>query len=456
MKKQAKIILYGIIGVYILLFYAFMYSDILITTSHSVNFWDILFSGRISDFYRLSETDIKNAGYVVYNNADYDFIVYILFAVWNFPLWIVRKLTNVNIWESALAIAWAKSIILLFTLLSVRCMHKICKTLELSEKITKQVVLLFLTSSLLFSCIFVNSQYDIIYLYIMLEALNYYLKGKLKHFTILMAMTLPIKPFALFMFAPLVLYKEKNVIKIGLHTIGVLAPWLLLKILGPSGIDSGNIDNFLIIFRHKIELGNVTIYTFILFVLLFYLYCYSIDDSNDNEKFQRKSILISFLAFVSFFIICGGNPYWTILMMPFGYLLMGLNERQILLSVIIETIANISVIGSYVWRVPWCYDANTIRSTYVAKIWGYRLDDTDNVLEVIHKYMPMVYDLMTERAEGILFAIFIAGYSILIYVNCCKGKTLAFDGREIPEYVWGIRILLGVGVCMLPFIPYVL
>ncbi len=452
-----KKIFWGIISViYLLLFYAFMYSDILITTSHGINFWDILFDGNISDFYQLCRTDVNNAGYEIYNSADYDFVAYIVFAVWNFPLWVVRELFQVNIWESALAIAWAKSIVLLFTVLLTWCMVRICRLFELGQKKTRQVILLFFTSSLLFSCVFVNAQYDIIYLYFMLEALYCYFNNRMKRFTMFIAMTLPFKPFALFMFAPLLLYKEKNVIKLGLHIIGVLSPWIILKMIGPSGVDDGNLSNYLIMFRHKIEIGNVVMPTYFLFIFIFYFLCYSMPNNQEKRKFYKNSLLIVFSAYVAFFIICGGNPYWPILMVPFGCLLIGLNSSYGFLSVIIETISSVCMIGSYVWRVPWCYDVNIVRSTYVAKIWGNRFDDTNNILDIIHKYIPAVYDLAEERAQGLLFGLFIAGYIVFIIVNIFNDREFALKDRDISNYIFVIRFAIGVVVCMVPLVAYII
>ncbi len=143
-------------------------------------------------------------------------------------------------------------------------------------------------------------------------------------------------------------------------------------------------------------------------------------------------------------------------MVPFVCLLIGLNNSYSFISVIIETISSVCMIGSYVWQAPWCYDVNTLRSTYVAKIFGNRFDDTNNILDIIHKYIPMVYDLAAERAEGLLFGLFIAGYIVFIIINVFNDRDFALKDRDIPNYIFGVRFVIGVMVCMLPMVAYII
>lgn len=453
-SKEAYIKIICIIA-YLLLFYSFMYSDILITTSHAINLWDILFKGEIFHYYDLCVSDISNSAYEIFNIPGYDFLIYIVFALWNLPLWLARRFFSVNIWESAIAIAWAKSIVLLFTVLTIHCMSKICHTVCLNKKREKQVILLFLTSAIMTGSIIVMSQYDIIYLYLMLEALNYYLKKDMKKFTVFMAIALPFKPLSLFMFAPLLLYKEKNILKIALHTVAVFIPYFLLKVIFPAGVNAAYVQNMLVMFKNKIEIAHVEIPTYFLCVFVFYFICYILQTPEDDKKFYANSIFIAFIAYAIFFIVCGGNPYWSILILPFWCLMIGMNDNYILLGTILESIASIAFMASYVWAVPWAFDAKTIRSTYIAKIFGNRFDATNNILEMIHGIVPSLYDLALERIEGILFGIFFAAVIATIYIYCHNSKECAFKGKEISNYVFIIRAVLSFSVCLIPFIAYI-
>ena len=451
--KKVYWILLG--AIYLLLFYAFMYSDILITTSHGINLWDILFDGNVFDYYKFCTSDVSNAAYEIYNIPGYDFLIYIVFALWNLPIWIARRFFAVNIWESALAMMWAKSLILLFTILVAYSMIKICRTLLFEEKRIRQVLFLFLTSSLLGSCVFIMAQYDVIYLFFMLEALNCYLKKQMKRFTFYMAIALPFKPLSLFLFAPLLLYKEKNVFNICLHTMGVLLPLMIFKIVFASGVNEVNMSNVLIMFRNKIEIANIEIPIFLLAVFILYFLCYSLKTPQDDKEFQIGSLRIAFIAYAIFFVLCGGNPYWLILMVPFQYLLMVANESTAFLSSIIETITSICLVGCQIWQTCWCFDARLLRSTYMVKIYGERSDSTNNILDIIHNIAPSLYDLANERAAGILYGIFVAGIFAFIWVNYGKRKDNALEAREIPDYLFAVRLFLFIAECFVPIIAFI-
>lgn len=453
-KKQCMIV--GTVTVVTLLFfYAFMYSDILITTSFGINFWDVLFSGDIFHFYEICHSDVETAGYHIFNTPDYDFLIYIIFAIWNLPLWIVRKVAHINIWESALAIAWAKTIVLLFTILTIKAVDDICKTLKMDGKNRKDVMLLFATSSILYMSVFVTSQYDVIYLFVMLKAFDAYLKDDVWRFTAFLALTLPVKTLSVFLFPALLLYKEKNVLKICCHTVVLFLPWLLLRVIFPMGEENGgNVSNILVIFGQKIVFRNLEIPLFILAVIIFYIVCYVLKAPDDEKKAGLNSVRIAFLSYALFFILCATNPYWYILLLPFQCILTGLSEDRKYLNAILETVTSICYVGMYVWIIPWCFDVNLVRSTYVARIFGLRENSTDNILEILHTILPSVYEMAEERAAAYLFMMFLAGNIVFIVIHFARGENIAFKDVEIPKWLYIVRYVLGIGVCMLPMAAY--
>lgn len=456
-KDKKQCIIFGTAAVVTLLFfYAFMYSDILITTSFGINFWDVLFSGDIFRFYEVCHSDVETAAYRIFNTPDYDFLIYIIFAVWNLPLWIARRAAHVNIWESTLAVAWAKTIVLLFTVLTIKAVFDLCKTLKMNENNRRDTVLLFATSSILYMSVFVTSQYDIVYLFLMLKAFDFYLKDDMWRFTAFMALAIPVKSLAVFLFPALLLYKEKNVVKICFHTVVLFLPWLLFKTVFPMGGENGgNVDNMLVIFGQKVVFRDLEMPLFILAVIIFYIACYVLKVPEDGQKAGQNSVWIAFLSYALFFVLCGTNPYWYILLLPFQCILIGLNEDRKFINAILETITSICYVGMYVWLIPWCFDVNLVRSTYVAKIFGLHENHTDNILEVLHTILPSVYEMAEDRAAAYLFMVFLAGNIVFIAVNFVRCGNTAFKNAEIPKYLYAIRYALGIGVCALPLIAYV-
>lgn len=453
--KKVNVAYILISAVFLLFFYGYFYSDILITTSHGINFWDVIFSGRIFDFHALCCSDVENAAYTITTiYAGYDFPIYILFGVWNFPLWVIRKLTGINIWESVLAMMWAKSIILVFIALTVKVLWRLCDTMEIPER--KQLVaLLFLTSPIIAGSAVVNSQYDVITAYFMLEALNCFLNREMKGFVGYIVVATLIKPFALFMFVPLILYAEKNVIKIGVYTLCVMIPYLGVKIVIPNNTQLTTFSTVLTLFKNKVNIAMAEIPIFFLVSFLFWIACYMYKAPDDKKRFFSSSVFISYLSLAIFFMLCAANPYWVIMLLPFSCILIGINKKYEFLGAILETVGSICLLGHYVIELPWCFDVKILRTSFFARLFGLREDTTDNVLDIIHNISEGLYD-MRDRGSGFLFGLFFTTSLVFIWLNLCEHKSIALENEAVPKYMLRIRLLLSFGVCLIPMMAYIL
>lgn len=454
-EKKTKLIYLFISVVFLIFFYGYFYSDILITTSHGINFWDVIFSGKILDFHALCCSDVENAAYTITTiYAGYDFPIYVLFGIWNFPLWAVRKLTGINIWESVFALMWAKSIILVFIALSVKAIWKLCDTMGISER-KELVTMLFLTSPIIGSSAVVNSQYDIITAYFMLEALNCYLNRNLKGFVGNVILATLMKPFALFLFVPLILYIEKNVIKIGIYTLCVMVPYLGVKVIIPNHTQLTTFSTVLTLFKNKVNIASSEIPVFFLVSFVFWLVCYMYKAPDNKNDFFKNSVLIAYLSLAIFFMLCSTNPYWIIMLLPIQCILIGVNKEYAFFSVILEMISSICLIGYYVIELPWCFDVKILRSSFIGKLFGMRADTTDNVLDIIHNISEGIYD-MRDRASSFLFGLFWASSLVFIWVHLTKHKNIALENNMVPEYIKWIRIFLSLCVCLIPMAAYIL
>lgn len=442
-------------AVFLIFFYGYFYSDILITTSHGINFWDVIFGGGLFDFHARCCSDVKNAAYTITTiYAGYDFPIYILFAVWNFPLWVIRKLTGINIWESVLAMMWAKSIILVFIALTVKALWKLCDTMQIPEQ-KELVAFLFLTSPIIGSSAIVNSQYDVITAYFMLEALNCFLNRKMRGFVGNILIATMIKPFALFLFIPLLLYAQKNVVKIGMAALCVLLPYLGVKIVIPNNTQLTTYSTVLTLFKNKIMIGSIEIPIFFLVSFLFWIVCYMYQAPEDKKRLFQNSVLISYVSFAIFFMLCASSPYWIIMLLPFGCLLIVLNKRYAFLGVILETIGSICLLGHYVIEIPWCFDVKILRTSFFARLFGLRADTTDNVLDIMHNISEELYE-MHDRGSGFLFGLFFTTTLVFVWLNLMEHKNIALENREVPNYMIWIRLVLSLGVCLLPMLAYIL
>lgn len=178
---------------FLLLFYTLVYSDILITVQHSLNLWDHLVEGRLGRFYAESYGAVETLGYHTGDSVFYDFPLYIVFALWNFPLWLLRRFAGVEILTNPLCVAWAKSLLLVFTGLALWALGRVCSALGLAKEDAGWARFLTLSSALFLSSVVLLGQYDIIAISLMLLGLEGYLRGDNGRFLLFFALSVPMK-----------------------------------------------------------------------------------------------------------------------------------------------------------------------------------------------------------------------------------------------------------------------
>ena len=232
-RQRVLLLLYA--GFFLLLFYSCYYADFYETGLEGVRFWDILFEGKIHHFYSQVFL-IGNMQYVPL----YDFPMYIIFALWNFPLWVVEKCTGIDIYHSVLCLMWMKSMLLFWLLLFQKAFGGVIELVvdgsrnRLSE-MRNRGEMLFLTSTFTVTGIAVLGQYDIITMTLMMLGLKAYLQGDKKWFTIWFALAAPLKYFSLLIYAPLVLMDEKRIRRILVQAFSVILPMVFFWIAVPYG-----------------------------------------------------------------------------------------------------------------------------------------------------------------------------------------------------------------------------
>lgn len=312
--EKAGAVVYAAIA--LLLFYSYYYADFYETGLEGVRFWDILFSGQIHHFY----TQIFLIGKVQYIPL-YDFPMYIVFAIWNFPLWVVQKVSGINIYHSVPCLMWMKSMLLFWLCMFLWQFGKLipemagagenkgqasvsgqAKVLQKSgaaplespaEGVGNSVregQFLFLTSAFFMTGLVVLGQYDIISMTFMMIGLRYYLEGNTKKFVLWFAIAAPFKYFAILIFVPLLLLQEKRISSIILRGIGVVIPILFFRVAVPfgrpdlvegctfSGSSSGSnvakpVFDALYV-RGAVGFGTLFIYIFVWVVFLVLCYMY--------------------------------------------------------------------------------------------------------------------------------------------------------------------------------------
>lgn len=462
--KKEWLILAAIAGI---LFCSHLYWDIIITTRHGINVWTSLFDGRLLNFY-FDNVDPPISNFTT-SSAIYPFSVYIIFAVWNFPLWVLERFFGFDPFTSATALMYGKTILLPFLLGSAFLVYKICLQLEIEKDNAKWCAFFFISGMPVFFSLVVTGQYDIFCLFFVLLGLYFYIGKSYTKFMVFFGIAITLKLFALFIFIPLILLFEKRVRMILMYFLGGLSFYFFLNAVFALPGGSAAIMNHMIgyLFSNTLPLTFIETPLFILLNVLLWIFCYIKDfdnpdlpDSPEDEK-GRFAVYISFLAMAILFVACYTHLYWIILMSPFMCILVFKNNRHTKAVFLIEMFAcgavvfALNIIGSPVFAMY------TINSAFLSNVFG-------KVASEAHLGSILIeHRLADEQTLGFIApsctAAFVAGiiaFSVLTFRNTeQKDQPQSEDEEEPPPspvtrtLMWG-RVALNAFICGIPVLCY--
>ncbi len=457
LKPVEKVFLIGSVVTFVLFYFSMSYGDVFITANHGIRFWDALFQGDILQFYSYNlNAPLQCGAYVGPYSAYYDFFIYVIFAVWNFPLWLIGKLSGIVVLDTVLGALWAKAISLPFLFLVGYLMAKISALRSnFDAKRTAQNLFLFVTSIFTVAYVVVIGQYDVIPLAFILAGIYAYLQGNDRLFLILFAIAIPIKAFSILIFVPLLLYRQKNLLKILLNLAISVAPMLLFRILIPFAGDS-NVDIlFPILFTGQISIGYGTVLYFALFAA-FCIVCYLIPQSEQQDDRIRHAIYLSFVSFALFLFLCSPFPYWYMYLTPFVFLVMLDRAKLTTVNVLLETVFSFGIVLTQILAIPHCYSAPLVYNTAFSSVFPRPLKGT-NMVDVAVKLLGE--ETVNENLRYVTLAsMSIALGAVLVFavLNCPwkKEKECCTLDRASTDMIYGLRYALAVLVCFVPLVCY--
>ena len=468
-KERGKLLLAtAVAGISLLFFYSFIYNDILETMRVGISFWTELFSGNLRYFYA-GRWEMTPFAYTKEVQAVYDFPIYLVFAVWNFPLWLLETFGKVDVFNSVLCLMWGKTLLLVFSVLITRALYRLCLTLDMEQGTAQLVCVLFLTSNFFMTSVIIMSAYDMIPLFFVLEGINFYFKGENRKFVGCFMCAIPLKFFALLLFVALVLLREKRIPHIVGNVIVSVLPILIFRLLIPCQAVPGDLQgapfSLLDMFRST-DLSNLAIlytvayerplvlsavYPSFICWLVLYLVCYFL--KLDTEEMQKRmGIYVCFLAYAILFVTCMQHPYWLLILVPFIVLIMGQNRRYLYVNLVLETILTWGMIVAQIFKFPWCFGNALAAGMFWPRILGAQ--------KAFAAVTPMtVYTKLTgsESSQGYLIragcSLFVAGILLFALINFpFWKKTLPFIETDKKPAWWliGLRILAGFGLALIP------
>ncbi len=301
----------------VLCFFVFVHVDILLTGASSISF----LGGHFKDFYDFNYANKVEPVYNVYMPS-----AYLLFAIWNIPIYLLgivaAPMTNAINTTSFIATMWYKALPVLFFFGSAYLIFKIAKLMGFSEKKCRVISFLFLTTPLAFFSSLIFSQHDSFTLFFVLLGTYYYFKNHMLKFSVFFGIAMTFKYFALLVYVPLLFLKEKKVLKIIKHCLIFLIPIsieVLFYVHSPAfklGVLGFYATNYLT--RCGLNTGYFKISIFLVAWVFVVVWAYLKKVSLvEKEEVFKWGMYFSNVVVCLTFGLSFWHPQWLLFMVPF-------------------------------------------------------------------------------------------------------------------------------------------
>lgn len=442
---------WALLGVILLGAYAFfLYGDVRATFEHSFNFLDSVLQGRVGDFYQIAIEHTSTG-----HPAVYDIPLYLLFGLWNLPTYIIYRITGFHYLLSTPAQLWLKTLIVLAALVAAKVLVDIARDLGVGRQRSKWVAFFFLSSMTLFVPVFVIVQYDIIMIVFILLGLRAYLRGRLGRFLLWFAIANTFKLFAIFIFVPLLLLREKRLrvvaLQLGVGLIGLVA---CRAIYHGNVAYKASTGGFMSSMLQRLTAVGIpwmgsTIPVFVVFMVGIVVFAY-LRRPQGTKALAADAVYICMAIYLVFATIVPLNPYWAVMVSPFAVLIIFLNPRHVLLNSALETGVGTALFLLYAFTGYSMYNRSILDQLLlphlVAPTAQPRYETPAHFLEAMG----------VTRQGAFIVGFMIACALAILIINFPRQEMVENlgQGERIPRSVAWVRLLMPAGFSALVLIPY--
>lgn len=445
--KKPEFWLAGVALIFITL--TMYYADITVTARYSLCFIDSLFDGELFSFYN----NAMAAG-IAPEGAVYDIGMYIIFAIWNFPVWMLAKITDINV-LGVFPLLWFKALLVVFTYGTLRLLKKIALYIGLDGFIG-HLEYIYILSPLVVFPVLVVAQYDVIPLFFILYGVCGWLEKDKVKWIVSFSLSFIMKPFSILLFAVSLLMEEKKLLRI--FTTGVVSviPFVSCKLaygLSPHSCVS-NDDFFKQMFpklmKISFQIGSGEVSVFFLVLILLYIVAYIHVPEDDIIVKGRQFIWYAFLLWSAFCMFTEVAPYWIIYLMPFLALIVFYNVSIINFTLILDLVINAGIIFLMIIQYPWVYGGQkTFSYLFLKNIYGKaggeeRISTVAGLLRAVN--LSQFFPVVSAVVLGALIACGFYSYSgIRNYKN--QDKKITIDSWHIRARI--LFLYAWVGICLM-------
>lgn len=480
----------------------YLYPDIAFTSSCGVKFWNCIVNGTFPMFYNEGYTGAAGSILESSMGGSYDFALYLIFALYDFPLWIWEKITGFSFMQFVMSREYIKGIVWVFSGISAYLIYRIALVCEVKKEEAKWAALLFLSSAVFFYTEVVIGGYDTISVTFTLLGLYGYLTDNNKCFVASFSMAIAMKMFAVWLFIPLVLVKEKRVWRIILYGVEGIAVIALPKIyftiashrfmvkrtlnaalqagqqadVNAIAAQTGYANNGIIdhaeatINEALFPEGRMLEYTFIsmdalplVFVGMFALwaFCYLYK----KEMNKREVIYLCAVTMSIFILTVKIHPQWGIIIMPYLALIIMFHPERMKDNLILEGMFAVGYVLNKALAYYWTCNLSMIESmTKPQHSFSYGSSETTGSDYGFSYYIARISEktgISTINISYTFKAVAVAGLVMFLVWNYPGRKrrmseTFEEDTNYMQRRVWlYTRFAISCAVGMLPMLGLV-
>lgn len=452
--KKPSLYEYIVLGLLFLIpFASIMYGDTKAFVHYEVNFWNAIFhEGGLRNFYEYSyfmEQYYKENGIGGAFAAYYDFPVFILFGIWGFPLWIVCQIFHLEETSTFTTMLYGKTILLIALIVSAFIIYKICKNIEVSESQANWASFLFLSSAVIFAEVGLIGQLDVMGFPFILLGIYFFQERCNWKFVLMFMIASSFKQFPFFIFVPLLLLIEKNILKIGLESAVVLAFSKIIGLFFPTGtmaiqvkqeFGERSLERLLGV---KLPLYNDTVPAIVVVFGIICVYCY-LKNIQAQRELEEHSIYIPLIAMTV--LLCGfdSDPYWFVHLAPYVAIMLVYNSSKYKQLILFETVGMICLILNQFGANYWCFEPWYAQGMLMDKLLGQ--PDSIIGMETFIGYTRL------DRFSGVFFAGFVVCLGAFLWISR-PGHIESDEVAEIRPYAW-LRMITNAGIGWIPVLLY--
>jgi hypothetical protein len=276
-------------------------------------------------------------------------------------------------------------------------------------------------------------------------------------FTLVFALALPVKFFAIIAYILLLIYKEKRVFKLILHMAVSLIPIALLRIAIPFAGESNTGVFATLLFSNVLPVSISAVLFFVVMVVL----CaavYVTKPSDDKLLNNKRIVYISFLGYAVFLLFTTPLPYWYLYLVPFMAMLIAFDKNKLIANLFLEAIASFATVFSHIFVHAHCFSSAIVNNTPLASIIGNKPEINVMFPQLLQKYLSEdFYNQFGNYFAPVFSSVALGAFALYIYINFPSSKkyNLVSDEKVLTD-IYLVRLLMVGCLMSIPVLCFIL